>query len=473
MIYKFIHIVLLIIFFIQLGISQDEDNTYIIISGFEIDGNKKTRKSTITRELDFEIGDTLQLSELANRLGKNQTLLLNTNLFLRVNMNVGNWDTETSKVVIQIKVKEAWYIYPVPIFELADRNFNVWWKQYNHSFKRVNYGSVLYYSNVTGRRDFLIAAVQLGYTQKYRLKYSSPSVNQAKTVGMNFDFLLARNKEIGLRTIDNDLDFYRSDNRFLLQRYRIVLGATYRPDLYEQHKIEARYNQRNIVDSVFILNPDFFLDGRSRQRFFTLSYTYSLDKRDFIIYPLTGFFIRAKLNKEGFGIFKDKRNSLCLTTTLAKYFQFGKKKKYSISLLTKSRIEAFRQKNPYYNNRALGFYDDFVRGYEYYVLDGLDYAYMKNSIRYEILNKNIDWKKAMPLKAFKKMPFRMYFSINSDLAYTNDPHYSDGNPLSNRLLWGGGVGLDFLIYVDKIIQVEYSINQLGEKGVYLHYRLFL
>jgi hypothetical protein len=29
-----------------------------------------------------------------------------------------------------------------------------------------------------------------------------------------------------------------------------------------------------------------------------------------------------------------------------------------------------------------------------------------------------------------------------------------------------------VIYIDKVIRVEYSVNRLGEKGVYLQYKLF-
>ncbi|MGK0389000.1 MAG: hypothetical protein ACI94Y_001734, partial [Maribacter sp.] len=161
--------------------SYGQENGFVVISNFEIEGNKKTKEGTIIRELDFKIGDTIQLSNLATRLGKNQTLLLNTLLFLEVNMNIGNWDTEKSQVTIQIKVKETWYIYPIPIFELADRNFNVWWNQYDHSFKRVDYGVRLYYNNLSGRRDILKGVIQLGYTQKYELEYSMPFINKAKT----------------------------------------------------------------------------------------------------------------------------------------------------------------------------------------------------------------------------------------------------------------------------------------------------
>ena len=45
------------------------------------------------------------------------------------------------------------------------------------------------------------------------------------------------------------------------------------------------------------------------------------------------------------------------------------------------------------------------------------------------------------------------------------------NALSNRLLWGGGIGLDIVLYYDKVIQIEYSFNDLMENGYFLHLNL--
>ena len=460
---------MLSIFFWSTSKAQDTSSKIVILQ-FELEGNYKTKDGTITRELDFQVGDSISLENLATRLEKNKTLLLNTGLFYEVELTVGEWDA-ANHVSILIKVREAWYIYPIPIFDLADRNFNVWWQQYNHSFKRVNYGTRLYHYNLTGRRDQLKAVIQLGYTQKYELEYNVPFINQSKTIGLNTNFLFTRNKEIALNTIDNDVSFYRDDERYLLKRYRFGVGMTYRPELYQRHKVEATYYQRNVADSVHIYNPDFFIGEKMKQQFFSLGYTYQLDKRDLKIYPLSGHFIQAEILKEGFGFFKD-RNSLFVTSTFGKYFKLGKKKKFNISLLNKNRFQLIRKKPSYYNNQALGYEDDFIRGYEFYVIDGMDYSYLKSSIKYEIFNKNFNLGKAMPFKSFKIMPFRMYVTLNSDIGYVNTPFYKDGNPLSNELLFGGGIGLDLVVYIDKVIQIEYSVNRLGEKGVYLHFNLF-
>jgi hypothetical protein len=36
-------------------------------------------------------------------------------------------------------------------------------------------------------------------------------------------------------------------------------------------------------------------------------------------------------------------------------------------------------------------------------------------------------------------------------------------------LWGKGVALDYVTYYDKLLRIEYAINQLGEKAVFLHF----
>ena len=67
------------------------------------------------------------------------------------------------------------------------------------------------------------------------------------------------------------------------------------------------------------------------------------------------------------------------------------------------------------------------------------------------------------------MPLKVYLALNSDWGYVSDPFFKDSNPLANRLLIGGGLGLDFVLYFDKIIRIEYNFNHLGENGLFLHF----
>jgi len=142
--------------------------------------------------MDFKVGDTLALETLQTRLEKNKNYIMNT----------------------------SWYIFPFPIFELADRNFNVWWSEQNRSFKRVNYGIRFVHLNTTGRRDPLKLQFHLGYTQKLELVYSFPALNKSQTFGVIGEFFYARNKEIAYKTVDHRLAFERREEEFPLQRFR-------------------------------------------------------------------------------------------------------------------------------------------------------------------------------------------------------------------------------------------------------------
>ena len=138
----------------------------IIVDSISIIGNKKTKRHVILRELNFQIGDTLNLGNTTERFKENRLLLLNTGLFTEADFNIKNWDTESKKASVELTVLEALPIIPIPIFELADRNFNVWWEEMNRDLERINYGLILYHFNLTGRRDKLKLSGQWGYTRK-------------------------------------------------------------------------------------------------------------------------------------------------------------------------------------------------------------------------------------------------------------------------------------------------------------------
>src|SRR5690606_7936017 len=121
--------------------------------------------------------------------------------------------------------------------------------------------------------------------------------------------------------------------------------------------------------------------------------------------------------------------------------------------------------------KALGYFGDYLRGYELYVIDGLDYGYFKTSLRYELINERLKVGDLLPVKLLRWVPLRIYFTMNSDAGYVNDPQFHQENPLTNQWLWGGCFGLDINIFYGSTFQVEYSINHLKEKGLFLHYKL--
>ena len=111
------------------------------ISKIIITGNKITKESIILRELSFKKGDLIDIAKLKKIEDESKVNLTNLNLFNFI--TISNTVNEKN-IIILIEVIERWYIWPYPILEISERNFNVWWDEFKSSnysdFSRFNYG---------------------------------------------------------------------------------------------------------------------------------------------------------------------------------------------------------------------------------------------------------------------------------------------------------------------------------------------
>mgnify|MGYP006139606093 FL=1 len=114
-------------------------------------------------------------------------------------------------------------------------------------------------------------------------------------------------------------------------------------------------------------------------------------------------------------------------------------------------------------------YDDYVRGYEYYVVDGQSYWLSKTAAKYALIEKTTFDIPYVKMKQFNKSHYSLYLGVFSDLGYVIDNQNQEQNSINNSILWGKGIALDYVTYYDKLLRIEYSINALGEKGVFLHF----
>jgi hypothetical protein len=137
--------------------------------------------------------------------------------------------------------------------------------------------------------------------------------------------------------------------------------------------------------------------------------------------------------------------------------------------LGKIRYVNYEKHIPYAFNRALG-YGHYLRGYEFYVIDGQSMLLNKNSFRYQLVKQRyykIPFGNAF--RAFNTIPFSLYANTYFDVGYVNESIYQKTNSLSNSWQFGYGLGLDIITYYDFIIRLEYSRNKLNEHGFYLHF----
>ena len=103
------------------------------------------------------------------------------------------------------------------------------------------------------------------------------------------------------------------------------------------------------------------------------------------------------------------------------------------------------------------------------MIDGQNFWLSKTAMKFALIEKTNFDIPYIKMKQFKKSHFSIYLSIFSDMAYIIDNQNNKNNSLSNSFLWGKGISLDYVTYYDKVLRIEYSINHLGEKGVFLHF----
>ena len=447
--------------------AQQSDSlpAYVFIDTITIEGNRKTKTSLIFRELEFSAGDSLPVADLSARLERNRLRLMNLGLFSFSELHIDTLPPG-NRLALHFRFIELWYLYPIPLFELADRNFNVWWSEFNRSLKRVNYGISGTHLNLSGHADVLKLNLNFGYSNRYEIVYERPWLNRRQTLGFRVATGFSRNHELAYTTDGNKQQFYVNPNNWQLTRYYANASLRWRPKLLTTHTLTAEYHLNRVSDSIATeVNPDYFLNGRKEQRHLSLIYRFTVDKRDIRPYPLSGWLAALELRQNGL-LPNDDLHLFRANGELKKYFSFTSR--LSLETIVKGRVVLPRRKPPFYNNQALGYGSDFVRGYEFFVMDGLDYALFRSSFHINFFNRTFNMGKIMPLKSFRVMPLKLYLSFNNDTGYVNDPYYGAGNPLSNRWLYGYGVGIDIVAYYDKVAKLEWSWKGSGGGGFYLN-----
>jgi outer membrane protein assembly factor BamA len=445
---------------------------YVYIDSIVIEGAKVTREALIYRELDIRVGDSVWADDLALTIERNRLRTLNLGIFSNAAMRETRRD-QHNHITLRLDVNESWYWIPSPVFELIDRNFNVWAKEFNYSLSRTNYGLDYTQNNVTGHADRLNITATAGYNQRFNLRYRTPTINRKQTIGLQFGVGWSRTREVGFITQGNILKFVKTPDDYTIRRFQAEAALTWRPGLLKTHGFSLEYRDTRTLDTVAReLNPNFFLNGATRQRYTSLLYSFLFDNVDVRPYPTKGWKIYVEFRQNGL-LPNDDLHLFRGRAEVSKFTRFNPW--LSLETAARARVSLPRTKPPYFNNQALGHGNDLVRGYEYFVMDGLDLYVLKTSFRTQVLNTRIPIAPAITrqIKQLKSIPVRMYLALQNDAGYAYDPWYAEGNPLVNRMLYGYGLALDVVIYYNSTFQVALMRNDLGQQGVFVKTRMYL
>ena len=427
-------------------IAKFPDSSEMIVRSVTVKGNKKTKEYIALREVPFKTGSKLQTNSLADIIEEGRLNIVNTQLFLEVIARIESWDEKYIDIVFD--VKERWYLFPLPHFKLVDRNPNQWLVEQGGSLERVNYGIKLNWDNVSGRRDKLNFNFINGYTREYSIFYEQPYSDKKLENGFLAGVFYKQSRQLAYATDRNKQAFFpvgnAQINEFVRTTFRVETGFTIRKGVKYRHAFRLNYISEQIADTVARIienNPSkgylpYFTGNVSKQQFGEFAYNYQYYNVNNIVYPWKGFAFNGNFSQRGLGA-----KGMNMWQFSGKAGQFLQLAKYG---------------------------DWFLRGLEYYVIDGVQAGILKATVRQELFQLNVPTF-IIKNEKYKKIPFKVIAKVYGDIGASHMPVFTN-SILNNKLLYTYGAGFDVLSYYDFVAKIEYSFNQLGEKGLFLHIR---
>jgi outer membrane protein assembly factor BamA len=450
----------------EVRFSQDtlkESVKQIRINRISIEGNKQTRAAIILREMAFHENDTLPyrvFPELVKRSGEN---VFNSRLFNFVTLDTICTPGPTITAEVTVHVVERWYIWPIPYFEISDRNFNAWLESMD--FSRLTYGIDLTVYNFRGRNETLRFPVRFGYNRLFGIDYSIPYINHRKTIGIEAGAELVQNHDLTIGSVDNKPVHYKDPDNFARQNIYAFAEISYRPGIHAYHSARLIYNSYIFPDTVLHI-PNYTYGDKKTLNFFAFYYEFKLDHRDVGYYPLKGTYFDLSLTQNGF--WTSAVNDFHLESNFRLYLQLQKRWYLSTGLAGKYTPTG----SPvYFLQQGLGYGRNFVRGYEYYVVDGEHFLLFKSNLKFCLVQPRLLNIRFIKTRKFNPIPYAFYLNLFGDLGYAfnNDRDQNRLNDLQNTVMAGYGIGIDFTTYYDNVVRVEFSMNRMGIPGVYLHF----
>jgi outer membrane protein assembly factor BamA len=459
---RYFLLMVLVLLFLSSGVYGQVNESYaingkVVISKIIIDGNTVTRSHVILREIGIHEGDIVSVDSINILTGQNKLRLFNLQLFNEVDQRI-EW--HGSNIDWYITVKERWPLIPSAIVQFADRNFNTWYVTENHDLRRIAAGITLTDKNFRGNLETLAVTAEDGYTQRLGISYMRPYANKGQTNGLGFSLSVAQSRQTYYATDSDKLSYAGAySGPVISKQFEGGISYLYRPAYASKHIFQVSYKNYRVSDTIVKLNTRYYAGNSNRARLLELYYRYEYNGVDNWNYSLKGYklVVQAVVRKGIEGL-----NFQSFANVEAGLFRNPLPKWY-VSAIFRGRL-MYPQDQPYYFSGGLGTQTDYVRGYEYYVIDGSNYGVLRLDLKREVFNNT--W--SIPVKYFTAIPLRVYPKIFADAGYITSP--SPGNSfLSNQVLYCVGVGLDVVTLYDIKIRFELAWNHLNQNGLYLHF----
>lgn len=450
---------------------------HIIIKEAKVTGNDLTKEWLITRELDFKIGDTLQStpigkgidfslkrfapgdsSELSLRLKYSRENLVNTNLFLTVDISIEQILDNEYRLLINVTERHYWWLFPV--VKLNAPNFNEWLRDIDLS--AVSMGLFFSHNNLfgTSHQTSLVGYVGKSYAAAWG--YRIPWIGKGKKTGLTFGAAYENlyTVEYGCDSLNKREMLYDNNSRQVIK-----LGATInlRPGLYNYGTIKVSGEWVGVSDSLFALAPEYLAKEKKSNTSLSIYADYAYDSRNSKSYPLYGNYLRGFVNKVGIGLISKDVDYFFYGIDFHFYQQLGKK--FYVAEMFKLENSA-GEGHPYYYQLNMTQKKDFLRGYDLYTLKGDQMYFFRSNVKYELVQPSLKKAKNGDDKnKFKNLQYAFYLNLFADAGYVVDK-YSENTQYDNKILYSWGLGIDFVTYYDMVLRFEYAFTSIGTNGFF-------
>jgi hypothetical protein len=440
---------------------NDTGSEFFVVREIVLSGNDATKAHIILKELTFGVGDTIPFTVMFERFEKSKENLLNTSLFNYV--YVTHSLLLNNDIVVHVKVEERWYLWAFPIFEQADRNISSFIK--NGNWDMMNYGIYVRKDNFRGRQETVRFRVKAGYSTNFAVSYLSPEI--PKHFGWGFVVNYNMYDKLLVSTVNNQPVYLKTPGETLYKMSDNQVHLNYRQTLYTKHVLTFSFRTNSVADSVMVLNNKFLGNNLNQNNYLQLAYTFAKDTRDNKAYPLKGAMYSGTVSKTGLAKFDDSMDYYSLSAKAFAYKQLGKK--FDIGTEIFANVD-FTDQLTYFNQVGIG-YDEYVSGFEFYVVDANKYGLIKNRLLFELVPTTVKHMRFISSNKFSKIHYTVFLRTFFDSGYAYNKSEDVNNYLSNKFLFGYGAGLDLVTYYDKALGVYYAFNSIGEQGLFFNLHL--
>lgn len=395
-----------------------------VVDSIKISGNELTEDFIILRELTFGIGDTVN----NDILDFNKERVFSLALFNRVDV----FAKDTNGIsIVNIDVKESWYIYPVPFLEID-----------NNDISKANYGFILLWKNFRGRNETVKASVGFGFDPFLLLSYYNPVLWSKHDISFAFSlsYVSVFNKSLSAEK------YYGTG--FSYRYYSGMIGFGKRLNQFNDLSLVTGYEYIEQPDGALNM---FTSSGSSIDRHPVASIKYVYDTRNLKQFSSKGIFTGVELTHKGFGLNSTNYNIFT--------FDFREYRELFYDIRGRWRFafrHLFGKQLPFYDRSFLG-YNESVRGHTNDYREGDNLIISSFELIYPLLD---EWNFSIKLPLLPRRLTSARIGIHLEGFYDIGSTFNNGERLKpDKFDNGYGVGVIVLFLPHNAFRFELGIDE--------------